>query len=646
MDIWNKDNGFIELESGRQSNDAILKNFALSLPDKTQAAEVIQVDRFMEKDNKAAATTNALGWAKILEAINSNEDSTTIQFGAGKYYVDNTLKVSSNVIIKGATLNAKDSELVFTAPRQGLTTEAANIVGPNYIKNVLIRDISIRYEIDPVIMSRHVYAFSMINFAGAYKDDGTSLAEPYELLDNIHIDNIIADGNEQANSIIYLGGIKNGSVKNSEIRNSNLQSGIALEYCQTMIIEKNKIGNVGRTGIVMYRGNGGSGTKQISIIGNEIKDWMQRYGTQHFYAPANMEYSADDRKSMVDGGIDSYGAANNNIIIDSNRLISGEGGNKYNPSNIQINNIERRKKNPQATDLSLQHEVQTDNNGKIVVDSLDAALQKNMTGYTAIRLSGAENVRVTNNFVQLDSYDNFAFMALYERDRQGVKTTPKNIIIKNNDFNASGRIRYPIRILTGAVNKSRGISIENNRFDVDGLVDNYYKVMMEVRNPVELLGVTDNMASWDKQINGWVTVADTATSNYINNLLIWGNSGTKKTDMTRVLNNTMPSTLRIAPLELPSPVTPFIGNLYTGYADYKVGETNIKGMLVNNQGRYQIVMVVINGVGIKNATVNTDGSFLINVKANNITKDTQVAVRYRVNGNETYDSEMQVKITE
>lgn len=32
MDIWNKDNGFIELESGRQSKDAILKNFALSLP--------------------------------------------------------------------------------------------------------------------------------------------------------------------------------------------------------------------------------------------------------------------------------------------------------------------------------------------------------------------------------------------------------------------------------------------------------------------------------------------------------------------------------------------------------------------------------------------------------------------------------------
>ena len=33
MDIWSNDNGFIELENARQSNDTTLKNFALSLPD-------------------------------------------------------------------------------------------------------------------------------------------------------------------------------------------------------------------------------------------------------------------------------------------------------------------------------------------------------------------------------------------------------------------------------------------------------------------------------------------------------------------------------------------------------------------------------------------------------------------------------------
>jgi hypothetical protein len=33
MDIWSKENGFIELENARQSNDTTLKNFALSLPD-------------------------------------------------------------------------------------------------------------------------------------------------------------------------------------------------------------------------------------------------------------------------------------------------------------------------------------------------------------------------------------------------------------------------------------------------------------------------------------------------------------------------------------------------------------------------------------------------------------------------------------
>ncbi|MBC6316443.1 hypothetical protein [Listeria grandensis] len=613
---------------------------------KGDAAEVIQADLFLKKEDRSAATANITGWGRILEAVNESGENVTIQFSAGKYYMDNTLKVPSNVTIEGETADPRQSQLVFIAPKQGITTEAANVANPKYIRNVTIRNMSIRYDIDPVIMSGHQYAFSLINLAGDYKDDSTSLAEPYERLDNIQIDNIIADGNEQANSIIYLGGVKSGSVKRSQIRNSNLQSGIAMEYCQTMQIEDNVIENMGRTGIVMYRGNGGSGTKQISIMRNQIRDWMQRYGKQHFYAPANMEYSPEDRKSMVDGGIDSYGAGNNNIVIDSNTLISGEGSDRYNPSNIEINNIERKKKDQMALELPLQHQVEQDKDGKIIAGSIDADLQKNMTGYTAIRLSGAENARVTNNFVQLDSYDNFAFMALYERDRQGVKTTPKNIIIKNNDFNASGRMRYPIRILSGAVNKSRGISIENNRFNIDGLVDNYYKVMIEVRNPVELLTVTDNQAIWDKQINGWVTVADTGTFNAVNQLILWGNSGSKKTDVTRGLNPVMPSTLKVVTEPLPSPTIPFIGSFYTGFATYTVGDTNIKGRIDNNTGHYQIVGLFIDGIGIKNTTMNSDGSFLINVKGNNITSHSKVVLRYRVNGVETYDSEMQVKITE
>jgi len=40
MDIWSKDNGFIELENARQSNDTILKNFALSLPDNFVVADL------------------------------------------------------------------------------------------------------------------------------------------------------------------------------------------------------------------------------------------------------------------------------------------------------------------------------------------------------------------------------------------------------------------------------------------------------------------------------------------------------------------------------------------------------------------------------------------------------------------------------
>ncbi|MBJ7428521.1 MAG: SMI1/KNR4 family protein [Bacteroidia bacterium] len=40
MDIWIKDNGFIELEIARQSSDMILKNFAFSLPDNFVIADL------------------------------------------------------------------------------------------------------------------------------------------------------------------------------------------------------------------------------------------------------------------------------------------------------------------------------------------------------------------------------------------------------------------------------------------------------------------------------------------------------------------------------------------------------------------------------------------------------------------------------
>lgn len=40
MDIWSKDNGFIELENARQSKDTTLKNFALLLPDNFVIADL------------------------------------------------------------------------------------------------------------------------------------------------------------------------------------------------------------------------------------------------------------------------------------------------------------------------------------------------------------------------------------------------------------------------------------------------------------------------------------------------------------------------------------------------------------------------------------------------------------------------------
>lgn len=58
-DIWNKDNGFIELESCRQSDDTILKNFALSFP-----------NNFVISDLRNKHNQSGFAWGKFGPNIN------------------------------------------------------------------------------------------------------------------------------------------------------------------------------------------------------------------------------------------------------------------------------------------------------------------------------------------------------------------------------------------------------------------------------------------------------------------------------------------------------------------------------------------------------------------------------------------------
>lgn len=611
--------------------------------EKASAASVISVDDYLEKNSALSGTTNTTNWANLIKKVSTDGSRTTIQFTKGSYYFDNTILIPSNVTVTGFSSNRNDTKLIFTSPTRAMTTEAANKENPRYTSDITLQNMSISYAIDSVILKNHEYAFSMIHFAGVYDDDKMSASKSYELLSNITIDNITADGNLQANSVIYLGGINGGKINNSTISNSKLQAGIGLEFCKNMEINDNNIRNTGRSGIVLFREN-----FRTTIKNNVISNWMQRYGYVHFFAPANLEYTEEERKIMADGGIDSYGAGNDTILIDNNILFTGEGANKYMPSNIEINNKLRQDKDPSTPLIPLNHEIAVDKDGKILKDSLDATLQQNKTGYIGIRLSGAENVSVTNNEISMDSYDNFAFVAMYERDRQQIITTPKNIIVKNNFFKSTGRMRYPVRIINGTVNKSRGISLENNIFDIDGLIDNTYKVIVEVRSPVELLTITDNTASWDKTINGWVTVTNNtspASSNYVGDLAVWGNSGTKKTDATRTMNPYMPSTLKVNTGETFGAITPCVKRLYTGVATYKISDTYLNGVITNNSSHYKAVDFLIDGVVRETASVNTDGTFLINVKSYNLSTNTNVILRYRVNESAASESEMRVLLT-
>jgi hypothetical protein len=59
MDIWDKDNGFIELDNARQSSDTTLKNFALILP-----------DNFVMIDLRNKPNQSGFAWGKFGPNIN------------------------------------------------------------------------------------------------------------------------------------------------------------------------------------------------------------------------------------------------------------------------------------------------------------------------------------------------------------------------------------------------------------------------------------------------------------------------------------------------------------------------------------------------------------------------------------------------
>lgn len=74
MDIWSKDNGFIEHENVRQSDDKVLKNFALSLPDNYTIADL-----------RNKPIKSGFAWGKFGSNIdNAKRHETELIFGIEK----------------------------------------------------------------------------------------------------------------------------------------------------------------------------------------------------------------------------------------------------------------------------------------------------------------------------------------------------------------------------------------------------------------------------------------------------------------------------------------------------------------------------------------------------------------------------------
>lgn len=121
---------------------------------------------------------------------------------------------------------------------------------------------------------------------------------------------------------------KNITIQNSQLLNSGLQNGISLTYSDNTTITKNRIKNLGRTGIVLYYGNSG-----VNISNNQVIDWMQRYGSYHYDAVKKSGVALD---GMQDAAIDSYGPANQHIIVKNNQINLSAGANKVNPNNPLI----------------------------------------------------------------------------------------------------------------------------------------------------------------------------------------------------------------------------------------------------------------------------------------------------------------------
>ncbi|MBA3926127.1 right-handed parallel beta-helix repeat-containing protein [Listeria rustica] len=419
----------------------------------------LDMNKYVTANNKEFADQNAYNWNDVMRNLDKAKP-TTIYVPKGNFYFSQTLAIPSNVTIVGA--GSHDTTFIFTKVVTGIT----NRLSANAIR---LENLKMTYADDAVDQK----ASSLVSFGEAYDEANY---DDYQVMDGLTIENCIIDAKKKGSSALYLGRLKNATISGNTIQNSGLQNGIGLEFCKNVRIEDNDLTDLGRSGIQMYRFNGGK-NEPILIENNRITNWMQRYGYEHFKTKYEAGIPVD---VMNDAGIDSYGPKNENLIIKNNVLTAGR-VNSYNP-----------------------------NNTKILADYGEEIYKEHVIFFTGIRLCGVKDVVATGNEVDLKGRDIFTLVYINSREKEKdgapIVTKPSNIRLEQNTFRAEGNIRYPVRIFEG---DTAGIAFTNNQFAVDGkLVDNGYFAFFTVSSTTEKLLLIGNKIEMATRLDYLVSVSD------------------------------------------------------------------------------------------------------------------------------------------
>lgn len=434
------------------------------------------------------ATKNQQVWSTRIRSLEMTGEEVCIEVLPGKYYVKGALRLISKITIQttmDVTLNANKEKAIFvfgaeTNGEAGFTNLPTS-QNPNYLHDVYLQDIRLEFLTveeggkTGLMLSYTEPNFltspSLLSITGPYVENYI----PYRGTRNITVRNVEVDGKNAGKNGFNFGGIDNLRVINCDIKNIGYLSGISIEFCRDVILDGNQVTNTGRAGIQIYRGN-----EKVSVTNNKVADWMQRYGVYHYYSVNKPDNSTE----MFDGGIDSYGPNNTELVIAGNHVTVGW------DETSRANHVAPKENpcNPKIIEL----------HGDIAVNPIDNETGKRRalpttphTLYLPYRLSGANNVRFQGNTAQVRSVHIFGFLFVAQREVYSNKTDivigeVSDVVVTENMLELEGEIRLPLRAITvkkrnnvennddgtsGHATRGIGLEILDNDFHIKGIIN-------------------------------------------------------------------------------------------------------------------------------------------------------------------------------